>query len=279
METPPRQPSERATTPPRLRRLPADLRMAAGHGWRRLTRRSGGQDAVWSRQLGLLIAACFAGTGLAALFDGAFYAYVRDNRDGVAAMMSALTDIGLSQWYLIASGATLAGVLLADWRGRALAQRGRLALLFGQAAFCFVALLGSGLLVNVLKVFFGRSRPIRFNEVGPYSLDLWSFGYAYASFPSGHSTTMGAVAGILCLWFPGFWLPITLAALLLALTRVFAQAHYLSDVAAGFSLGLLFAVVLARLLASRNLVFRSAASGLLPAPKGLHRLRLRASGR
>jgi len=260
---------------PFLKRLAADLGLALRHGRRRLARPGVSEQALWNRQLVLLVVLCLAAIPIAALFDAALLAYARDNRDGASTLMHALTDVGLSQWYLLASGATLAAVLAADWRARGLAERGRLSVLVGHAGFVFGSILGSGLLVNLVKVAAGRSRPVRFDEVGAYRLDMWSFGYANASFPSGHATTMGAVAAILCLWFPAFKTPILVACLFVALTRVFAQAHYLSDVVAGFSLGMVFVIVAARLLAARGLVFRAASDTLLPTVRSRHRLRLR----
>ena len=95
----------------------------------------------------------------------------------------------------------------------------------------------SGLLVNLLKVLFGRARPRLLDQFGAHYFDPLTFGYLNASFPSGHSTTVGAIVGILMIWFPRWSLLIVELGLFFAATRIAAQAHYPSDVVAGFLLG------------------------------------------
>lgn len=60
-----------------------------------------------------------------------------------------------------------------------------------------------------------------------------------ASFPSDHLAALGAVT--ICIWFTSRRLGVTmgLIALVVALARVYVGVHYISDVAAGFVLGLL----------------------------------------
>ena len=50
-------------------------------------------------------------------------------------------------------------------------------------------------------------------------------------------------------------------------SRVAARAHYPSDVVAGLSLGLLYALFLARWLARRRVAFRFRKGALLPVPR------------
>jgi undecaprenyl-diphosphatase len=78
---------------------------------------------------------------------------------------------------------------------------------------------------------------------------------------------MGAVAMVLMLWFPKARVPVFLLCAFLAVTRIAARAHYPSDVVAGFSLGLLYALFLARWLARRRVAFRFMNNALLPVPR------------
>ncbi len=210
-----------------------------------------------------------SGLGLAlivSLADAAAIHYARQSSDPVIGFMAWITDIGKSQWYLVPAALVFLAIGLRDWT--ALEARGKtwLAFLFGQAAYVFATIALAGTLVNVIKIFFGRARPKLIDQVGAWSFDPLTLGYLNASFPSGHSTTMGALTGILMIWYPRWWIVLVEIGFLVAATRIAARAHYPSDVVTGFLIGLFFAIVLARWLASRGVVFRFAPGKILPVP-------------
>lgn len=214
-----------------------------------------------------MTAAAVAGLAVvvvAAFFDGAAIEFVRRSRSPAIGWMAYWTDVGKSQWYLVPAGVAFIGLGLWNWERAGFGGRALLMLLFGQAGFAFAAVAGSGILVNVVKFLVGRARPILFESAGPYHFEPFSAAYSLVSFPSGHSTTVGAVAAVLMLWFPRFRAPLVVLCAFFAATRIAALAHYPSDVAAGFVLGLLFALALARFLAARRIVFRFDDDRLLP---------------
>ena len=136
--------------------------------------------------------------------------------------------------------------------------------LYGQSAFLFGSVAGSGILVNIVKLFIGRARPKLMDSVGAIHFEPFTGGYDFASMPSGHSATMGAVTLALMLWFPGLrWLILPIG-LLAAATRIAAKAHYPSDVVSGFAIGVLFALLFSRWLGKRRVVFRLESSATLP---------------
>jgi undecaprenyl-diphosphatase len=212
--------------------------------------------------VGLAIAA------VAALADAWAIGHVRTSQAPFVGWMAAITDLGRSHWYLIPAAAVFLGAGFADWTRAGFRGRARLALVFGQAGFSFAAVAISGILVNVLKVLFGRARPVLFEQHGAYHFEPLSFGYSFASFPSGHSTTVGAVAGILMLWYPRLTWLFAVVGLFIAATRVPALSHYPSDVATGFLFGLTCTIVLARFLATRGVVFRLQHGKLFPSVIG-----------
>ena len=104
------------------------------------------------------------------------------------------------------------------------------------ALLMILAILGSGIAVNILKFIFARARPALLKS------DEWGFqwlasGHEYASFPSGHATTAGAIAMTLCLMVPRLRFGFIVLGCAAASTRVILNAHYLGDVAAGWILG------------------------------------------
>ena len=166
-----------------------------------------------------------------------------------------LTDIGLSQWYLVPAfviGVCLMGI---DWWGLARTRRIRFGLIYAQATFAFWAIALSGIITNIAKFLIGRARPKFIDSLGSNAFSPFQAGYDFASFPSGHSTTMGAVGAVLALWFPRWRNAIILATMFIAFTRIIVRAHYLTDVVAGYSVGFLFTLALARFLAGRRTAF------------------------
>lgn len=201
-------------------------------------------------------------------FDELVYQAVRASTLPALQFMRAITDVGLSGWYLFPAAALFLASAAADWSLRGRRGKARLARLFGRSAFLFASVAVSGMIVNGLKIVFGRSRPRLHQTDGAWHFEPFTTGSAHASFPSGHSTAMGALAAVLFLWFPRWrWLTGPLG-IVFAATRIPALAHYPSDVAAGFTLGFLFTLALARWLAARRTGFRIDGTSLWPRLRG-----------
>ncbi|MHB0770422.1 phosphatase PAP2 family protein [Bradyrhizobium sp. 5.13L] len=97
--------------------------------------------------------------------------------------------------------------------------------------------LATAVLPHVLKSMFDQTRPDRLTAGGhrrgiPYS------GRPRDAFPSGHAVHMGALASAAGLLRPASRRLARSLAVALSLTRVALLAHWASDVAAGFTLGI-----------------------------------------
>jgi membrane-associated phospholipid phosphatase len=109
------------------------------------------------------------------------------------------------------------------------------------------AALGAGLLANVCKLFVARVRPHHF-DMQADALDSFSSWFPLASnrsweqgFPSSHAAAAAGLAiALACLYPRGRWLFPIMAALA-AMQRVLVEAHFLSDVFWGLSVGCIFA--------------------------------------
>lgn len=172
------------------------------------------------------------------------------------AFIEPVTALGESYWWLVP-----AALLTGYWsyrRSWALANR---------ALYVFCSVAAGGLLVHVFKFIFGRARPKLYFRDGVYGFDFFSLGfdYDYTSFPSGHSTVAGALVASLWLVGPA-WLrwPALGLTLLIAASRVALTSHWVSDVLAGYLLGVCFAVLVH---------WRFMRRGFLDEPAGLLRRR------
>lgn len=213
-------------------------------------------------------------------FDGTIIAFIRAHAASpILHMMIWVTNAGKGHWYLISSATVFVSVALADQSRVSRRGRAQLAFLSGQAIFVFATVAGSGLLANLVKLLVGRARPVLFESVGAGYFDPLTAGYAFASFPSGHATTVGAVTAVLMIWFPLARTPLVVLGALIAVTRVVSLSHYPSDVAGGFAGGILFTLFLARWLAARGVVFQVRPHCLFPLPRYRNAFRRRTSGR
>lgn len=247
---------------------PRRLAAALLGAYRRLDRgrQAAPGERVWTQPMTAWLLAGLALALAVSLADGAAIEYARRSQSATIRVMAWITDIGKSQWYLVPAAIVFCAVGLSDWpRAEARGKVWR-ARLFGHAAYIFAAVALSGTFVNVVKVMFGRARPKLMDAVGPHHFEPFTFGYLNASFPSGHSTTIGALTGILMIWYPRWSILIVELGLFVAATRIAAGAHYPSDVVTGFVIGAFFSIVLARWLAGRGVVFKTLPRRVLPMP-------------
>jgi len=168
-----------------------------------------------------------------------------DSGSTFQAAMAFVTAFGLGGPYLIVTAVALA----ICW----IAHRTREA---RRAAYVFLAVAASGLFVDIIKVVFGRARPTLlfsdhvygFTGIGAYA-NHWSF-------PSGHATTVAALAYALSLLYPRFMPAWVAAALLVAFSRIALDQHYLSDVIAGLYFGAAFAWAIAAAFRARGVALQ-----------------------
>jgi membrane-associated phospholipid phosphatase len=156
-----------------------------------------------------------------------------------------VTVFGNSAWYLIPTPVLYAvlrwGVLP---RTSDPARREKIIWLARICLFLFVAVAFSGLLTDLLKIFFGRARPRLLFHHALYSFSFFKFSARMWSFPSGHANTIFALATACYLVAPrGRYLYFPIA-VIVAVSRVVVGDHYPSDIIMGAYLGVLTTVYL-----------------------------------
>jgi len=194
-------------------------------------------------------------------FDVPTYPWLRSLPREYRSAFRAFTDFGKADWILISTGVTCLALLAMDAGRYAFRLRMAVGAVFTYAAFIFYSVAATGLLAIAFKWSLGRARPKLYEQVGPVRFDFLAFDGTYTSFPSGHSTTVAALATALAFIFPAYRWLIVVAAFWLAFSRVMVGAHYPSDVIAGTLLGITFTFFTVRAMARRRIGFHISSSG------------------
>jgi len=143
-----------------------------------------------------------------------------------------VTQLGTQKWYLLSS-AIFFVLFRYIFRLKEAANR---------FLYFFVAVAGSGLIIDILKFIFGRARPKLFFEQDIYGIKFFGTEHLYFSLPSGHSGVAFSVAVGVASFFPRYAILAFFAAAIVALSRVGLSVHYLSDIVAGSYIGVVIAV-------------------------------------
>lgn len=147
-----------------------------------------------------------------------------------------LTQLSL---FLNVAGGTLVGSLVVPVVGVTILMLARRP---WSAATLVIAIAASALVVQILKNVFARGRPADMSV-------LSDFG----SYPSGHVANAATVATMLVVLLPRVWTIIVAAAwvLLMAFSRTYLHAHWLTDAIGGIAVGVGVALVSVALLGRR----------------------------
>lgn len=169
-------------------------------------------------------------------------------RDLDRALFRAIFRVKWGPLSLLMRASTIAGSAGALWGCFAAAAfvvvvvtagRVELSTLVSSLLVPWAAVAGSWVVAEGAKHLFDRARPlIRDTEIAPLIKTPSS-----SSFPSGHSATAAAGAITLSAAYPALAPAFALAALLVALSRVYLGVHYPLDVLAGALIGVATAAV------------------------------------
>ncbi|HLI12460.1 MAG TPA: phosphatase PAP2 family protein [Alphaproteobacteria bacterium] len=171
------------------------------------------------------------------------------------------THLGNSAWYLVPLGLAVPILFLRSRQTRDPRQAARLQQWLWATIFLFAAIALSGLLVDVLKIIFGRARPVLLLRDGYAGWQPFTFKYKLHSFPSGHANTVTALAVAVGFVHPRWLRPFLVFAVLVSLTRVVVGQHYLGDVIAGSALAVATTFWLRSVFAQKAWLFTRDANG------------------
>jgi membrane-associated phospholipid phosphatase len=224
------------------------------------------RERAWTISMTILAIAATALCLALMSVDEAILRWCRTTGRPLSPFFQLITPAGKFHWYILLALVVFVAAGLAEWKKRTPRARAALALAYGQSAYAMTTLVSTFLAANVAKIVIGRTRPILLDEFGPLHFVPFTTGYAHASFPSGHATACGTFAAILVCLFPRQAPVIFLLTVILASSRAWIGAHYASDVAAGFAVGFLLAIFIARLMALNSVIFRLKPGIMIPRP-------------
>jgi membrane-associated phospholipid phosphatase len=183
-----------------------------------------------------------------------------------------ITDFGRSGWVLVPTGALMAVMALVASPALDHMTRGVLAMIATRVGFVFLAVGIPGLFVSIVKRFIGRVRP---SPAGPFTYEPFHWRPDFASLPSGHTTTAFATLVAVGALFPRARPFLWAFALLIAVSRIAVEAHFVSDVLAGAAIGALGAWCVRDWFALRRLAFVVTRDGEVKALPGPSRRRIK----
>lgn len=194
-------------------------------------------------------------------FDRTISLWVQSWPPPVRQTLAQITTYGESAWILIPAavlyGLTAAVALVTRWR----LMRTVLWQFAALYAFIFVGVGLPSLFTTLVKRLVGRGRPMHFAETGILGFRANWADWTYQSFPSGHATTVFALAAVLGFLSRPWFYPGLALAVVIALSRISLGVHYPTDVLAGALVGLMGAYAARVMFASRGWMFRRDAAG------------------
>ncbi len=187
--------------------------------------------------------------------------WARDLPPAIVALSSRLSQLGNSAWYLVPLALAIPLIHFAHARSADPARKLQLSWFFWAAVFVFVAIAASGLLTDLLKVIFGRARPVLLLRTGDFGWHPPGLTAKLRSFPSGHANTVTAMALALGMLVPRLRIALAALVTLALFSRIAVGAHYPSDLIAGAAVAFATTFPLRATFARRGLVFRRTEEG------------------
>lgn len=177
-------------------------------------------------------------------------------------VFNTITRLGETAWILYPAGAALIAFSLLRGAANRKSATNRHSIMLA-VYYLFTTIAFSGLLANLFKNLIGRARPPYVPEDLIWQSIPFGDNYDYASFPSGHATTAGALAVALALLLPRLRVFLIVAGIWIAVSRPALAVHFPSDVVAGFAFGAAFSYYYARSFARKRLLFAFGEGGRL----------------
>lgn len=195
------------------------------------------------------------------LFDAPVAAFASYKSRHFILLGDTITDLGKSGWIMAAAAMLFLQAFATSFYVRSIRARYRALQVCHLASYLFLSIALSGLIANLLKRSIGRARPEHFADWGISGFLPFAGNSRFESFPSGHSTTIGALFMALAILMPRFRVILLTVGIWFGMSRIIVDAHYPSDVIAGLSFGAWFSLMTAIVFSRYGLLFRISENG------------------
>jgi undecaprenyl-diphosphatase len=179
-----------------------------------------------------------------------------------------VSDFGKSGWFLWPSAIALILICLVTTARLGHVAELVLTAIAVRLTFLFVAIGAPGLFTAIVKNMIGRARPFVGGSADAFLYHPFMWKPAYASLPSGHSTSAVAAAVAIGTLWPRSRPYVWTYAIVIMVSRVVVTAHHPSDVLAGALVGAVGAGLVCQWFATRRLALRVAPEGRIQAMPG-----------
>lgn len=181
-----------------------------------------------------------------------------------------IADWGRQVFSAVPSGVAFIALWLAAHHPRFSAAREKLKAWSMLPLFIFVALSATGILSQIMKISFGRMRPLHYYRYDrhDYGFAWFEFGGSFQSFPSGHAVTIATLMAALYFIWPRYLALYLVLGTVMIAARAMETAHYISDVMIGSYIGIIGAAWMARVFERSGIDLAQAKAGVFqPGPK------------
>lgn len=221
-------------------------------------------DFRWRRWLGFNLACAVAIAVSVLWIDRPLARYFQGPDDRLTLWFRWITDLGLGWGWLVASGGLAILLFLIGRAPRFAEQRERFTAWALVPLYVFLSVALSGLAADLVKILVGRSRPKLFFADGTYDWGGLAWHSDHWSFPSGHTANVAALALALYFFWPRHVMAYALFVALIALSRIGAAQHYLSDTVGSVWIAVLVTCYLRGVFRRRGITLADAKAGVIP---------------
>ncbi|MDC0226806.1 phosphatase PAP2 family protein [Alphaproteobacteria bacterium] len=142
-----------------------------------------------------------------------------------------ITEVGSSVWFFLASSLGFVIFFILEKKHKNEFFK-KINIFF---LFLFTSILVAGAITQIIKHLVGRPRPNHATDSNFGVSNLLNFDSSFHSFPSGHTSTIFAVALSLAILTPRLKNFYLFCATIIGISRVYVGAHYLTDVIGGIA--------------------------------------------
>jgi membrane-associated phospholipid phosphatase len=184
-------------------------------------------------------------------------------------LVKGIAELGRSVYWLVPSALAFGILWLAARYKRFAGVKDRLKAWSMLPLFVFVSLSFTGIIAKIMKISFGRMRPLHHYRYDDYGFSWFELDASLQSLPSGHVVTVATLMAALYFIMPRYRPTFVALGAVVILSRALETAHYLSDVLVGAYIAIVLTAWMQRVFLRSGVDLPLAARGRLMAGEKL----------